>query len=367
VGPGSNAAATNGFIAHDWHGPATTSLASLSWKLHTELAASHDGAGRWGYRAMDSMGYAVTASESSASSTSNIAATATSSRTRDEANGSDGRETSEWLDPRGDVSPLGTIDSTTQVIPGAYVDAVFQLAKDHGLRYVRGRPLRLHTSNEKPSSLDIQTLDALGGNIAEETLLCEELVICAGAWTAKVLSTLQLPSIPVTSLPGNSVILRAPSYPPSMAATAIFATIHGAHRLECEHGSVPESPELFPRGDGTILVDGDNTAPPLPDDPAIRASFVSEAAERRLLRAIGYVSGPLSRAEVIDRQLCYRSTMEDGRPALGKLKEGVWVATGHGPWGVTLSLGTGRVLAELILGGVAHSADVSSLAPSRFT
>jgi hypothetical protein len=41
------------------------------------------------------------------------------------------------------------------------------------------------------------------------------------------------------------------------------------------------------------------------------------------------MSSTSSRRDVlIELQLCYRSTMEDGRPALGKLKEGVWVATG---------------------------------------
>ena len=40
---------------------------------------------------------------------------------------------------------------------------------------------------------------------------------------------------------------------------------------------------------------------------------------------------------------------------------GVFVATGHGPWGVALSLGTGRVVAEMVLGRKT-SVDVGVLA-----
>jgi glycine/D-amino acid oxidase-like deaminating enzyme len=40
--------------------------------------------------------------------------------------------------------------------------------------------------------------------------------------------------------------------------------------------------------------------------------------------------------------------------------------SGHGPWGITLSTGTGKVVSELVLDGHASSADISGLAPSRF-
>ena len=41
---------SGGFLALDWHGHATASLAELSYKLHAELAQKADGASKWGYR-----------------------------------------------------------------------------------------------------------------------------------------------------------------------------------------------------------------------------------------------------------------------------------------------------------------------------
>jgi len=38
-----------GFLARDWYGPATASLGALSFDLHKQLAAEHNGRERWGY------------------------------------------------------------------------------------------------------------------------------------------------------------------------------------------------------------------------------------------------------------------------------------------------------------------------------
>ena len=75
--------------------------------------------------------------------------------------------------------------------------------------------------------------------------------------------------------------------------------------------------------------------------------------------------------DVVREGLCFRPWTESGRPIVGRLERrvlgegavpegGVYMATGHGPWGIALSLGTGKVVAEM-LAGVKTSADVSGL------
>lgn len=39
-----------GFLAKDWHGGATASLAALSFNLHNELSNEYGGDQKWGYR-----------------------------------------------------------------------------------------------------------------------------------------------------------------------------------------------------------------------------------------------------------------------------------------------------------------------------
>jgi len=47
---------SGGFIARDWAGAATADLAELSFRLHDELAETHNGAERWGYRRCRAVG-----------------------------------------------------------------------------------------------------------------------------------------------------------------------------------------------------------------------------------------------------------------------------------------------------------------------
>lgn len=72
--------------------------------------------------------------------------------------------------------------------------------------------------------------------------------------------------------------------------------------------------------------------------------------------------------------MCYRPVTRRGSPILARIEDerlggfgtrgsgdgGVFVAAGHGPWGITNLLGTGKVMSEMIE-GKEMSADVSRL------
>ena len=69
--------------------------------------------------------------------------------------------------------------------------------------------------------------------------------------------------------------------------------------------------------------------------------------------------------------LCFRPISPTGRPIVARMHEadlgdgvrvpgGVFVATGHGPWGISLGLGTGFVVGQMVLGRE-PSVDVSVL------
>jgi glycine/D-amino acid oxidase-like deaminating enzyme len=56
----------------------------------------------------------------------------------------------------------------------------------------------------------------------------------------------------------------------------------------------------------------------------------------------------------------------DGRPLLGPLAgaEGLFVAAGHGPWGISLGPGSARLVADAVLGR--PTAIAPELAAARF-
>ena len=60
----------------------------------------------------------------------------------------------------------------------------------------------------------------------------------------------------------------------------------------------------------------------------------------------------LAQADVVGLRACARPQSFDGRPLLGELpgQAGLWVAAGHGPWGISTGPATARVLVDALLG-----------------
>lgn len=100
---------------------------------------------------------------------------------------------------------------------------------------------------------------------------------------------------------------------------------------------------LQPNRDGTYLVGGSRHAAlsAEPEDPAIPRLIVGKAI--RLLPALEPVA-------VISSWWGLRPMTGDGRPLIGRLADGLFVATGHGTLGVTLAGGTAALVAAQVLG-----------------
>jgi glycine/D-amino acid oxidase-like deaminating enzyme len=180
------------------------------------------------------------------------------------------------------------------------------------------------------------------------------VILAMGPWTGRAAAGLRLPRI--HGLKGHSVTLAAAGVP----AHALFVDYRLADGRRLE-------PEIFPRPDGEVYVCGMADPAPLPDSP--EGVLVSEEACAVLAGAAGRVSTRLAAAPIIRSQACYRPVTDDGLPLIGPVSEvaGVFVATGHGPWGMLNAPATGRALAELIVEGTASSVDLRPFDPARLT
>ncbi len=67
-----------------------------------------------------------------------------------------------------------------------------------------------------------------------------------------------------------------------------------------------------------------------------------------------------------DHRVCARPLSIDGRPLIGRVPwiDGLWLAAGHGPWGISTGPASGRLVADLIVGRVATPP--LALDPTRF-
>ena len=209
-------------------------------------------------------------------------------------------------------------------------------------------------------------------NEIEQSIPCSRLLLTCGAWTPRVFKQL-FPSssfkIPITQLAGHSLVVRSPRWTQkheNEGCHAVFTTMRSGF-----------SPEIFSRIGEEIYVAGLNDASiPLPEratDGKIDRACIEQLknVSNRLLSQEG---SNASDTQIVREGLCFRPVTRRGTPILSKISVeklgstkaistptgGVYVAAGHGPWGISHSLGTGKVMAEM-LEGQPTSADIRGL------
>lgn len=222
----------------------------------------------------------------------------------------------------------------------------------------------------------------------EFKLPCEKLVLAAGAWTPRVFNTLfprASTKIPVGALSGYSLVFRSPRHTLhheqeryAGKSHAVFTT----HPKSCGF-----SPEIFSRDGTEIYIAGLNSLDiPLPEVATDSSKIMEREKSDRVKRAAVALMGRAKHdalstpgtevenvddLEVVRESLCFRPWTDSGRPIIDRVKNrllgdgaglsgGVFIATGHGPWGISLALGTGMVVADMVT-GAKTSADISGL------
>ncbi|KAL5120600.1 hypothetical protein ACEQ8H_001348 [Pleosporales sp. CAS-2024a] len=185
--------------------------------------------------------------------------------------------------------------------------------------------------------------------------------ITSGAWSPRVFSTLfplSTTRIPIFALGGHSLLVRNPCYTVQDAGKelchAVFAT-----------DTLGFSPEWFARTGGELYLTGLNQTAILLPDVATEVKASDEAISQLKACAKAMVAGvPANEVEVLREALCFRPVTSSGRPLVSRIPDeqlggiktrsgargGVFVAAGHGAWGISHAPGTGLVLSELIEG-----------------
>ncbi|TNY21454.1 putative cytoplasm protein [Rhodotorula diobovata] len=365
-----------GLLALDWHGPATASLAALSYKLHADLATEFDGASRYGYRQLDTL-----------SVSADFSAQSGKARRQKRLAGAD---LFPWLnaDIVTDSDVLGSKDTTAQVHPEQFTHFLVSSAKDLGVRLVYGTATGLTRSPDgssytlaldplgeaerastpaapSPSAPESNTPVAVPASSAcPRTLTASHLVLAAGPWTGSLLATLGLAAqagraADIGGSRAHSVVLRT-AEGRDLPAQALFTSI--------KEKSGHAEPEIYNRPDGTSYACGPTDSTPLPltaSHVAVSPEAISSLLAQTARLAPRFLSDEAG-VRVERRQACYLP-VGSGDPVVGRIEGaeggGVWVAAGHSCWGICNGPGTGQVMAELLLDGKASSADIRRLGP----
>ena len=173
------------------------------------------------------------------------------------------------------------------------------------------------------------------------------VVVAAGPWSAALVD----PSgawRPVVPSWGVNVELRL-SHPPRHSIEET-----GIESLKIAGGVTGPLFSIVTRGGVSAL--GSTFLPEQPD-PAELAPALLE----RGMRFIPQLAG----THAASVRACARPASPDGRPLLGPLAtQALFLATGHGPWGVSLGPGSARLVADAVLGKPANIPP--ELAATRF-
>jgi len=310
-----------GFLALDWcDGTPLEPLARRSFALHDQLAAEIGG--DWGYRRLTTYG----------------GSTGLGRRSKFHGIG--------WLSSGVAVRQhLGSTATTAQVHPERFTAAMMRAAQAQGAELRLGKVTGVvrRKSGAAVAGIEVE------GEVVEG----DAVVIAMGPWAILAADWLPLPA--VFGLKGHSLVFETGGQVP---AEALF--------LECrEANGTLQTPELFPRADGTTYVCAISSESPLPIDPA-RVTPDPGALER-LQAMCSELSPVLAAARIVARQACYRPITRDGLPLIGQVTgvEGAYIATGHSVWGILNAPATGEAMAELIVDGAAPSTDLSAFDPAR--
>ena len=251
----------------------------------------------------------------------------------------------DWLSASVSVNQrLGSTETTAQVHPGKFTAAMMRAAQARGAELRLGRVTGVVRRGSRASGVEVDGAAIEG----------DAVVIAMGPWS--ILAEMWLPLPAVFGLKGHSLLFDTGTNVP---AEALFLEVREAT------GAV-QSPELFPRSDGTTYACAISSESPLPVDPA--AVPPDAGAIEQLERMCSEMSPVLASAKILTRQACFRPVTRDGLPLIGRVPgvEGAYVATGHSVWGILNSPATGEAMAELITDGAAHSVELSPFDPGRF-
>jgi glycine/D-amino acid oxidase-like deaminating enzyme len=182
--------------------------------------------------------------------------------------------------------------------------------------------------------------------VGGERRAADAVVVAAGPWSPEALDVAPRWR-PVTPLWGVVAQVGLPDPPRHTLEQA------GVEALTST-GDVPDSLFSMVTAGGASAV-GSTFTPERPDAAAIAPVLLERGA-----RFVPALAG----ARIDHVRACARPLSADGRPLLGPVADGLYLLTGHGPWGVTLGPGSARVVADAVLG---RPVDIpAELAAARF-
>lgn len=243
-----------------------SSIVPLSYKLHAELAAEHNGAQRWGYRkihcgSLSAKGRPIITGK----------------------NGAGGLPAQEWAKlPKRDgkaleklraaglpkdldwfapetitgYSEMGDPSTTAQVHPYQFTTSMAELAEEKGAKIILGAVTAIDYSEKQVKSVTYEDKESKKIQIIPAT----DVIVSAGPWTSHV-----FPEAPIEAVRAHSVTIKADVTPYAIFSEIDLPSNFAADGTEKNqrrrrHGKTV-SPEMYARPNGEVYACGTSPLP----------------------------------------------------------------------------------------------------------
>src|SRR6266700_1508329 len=220
-----------------------------------------------------------------------------------------------------------SIADEAQVVPVQLVQAYKQAALNQGaFLFANTEIVSLQRSEIRNKVTGIWTDQG-------DLLTCNQLIIAAGAWSAKVGTLLDV-TLPVRPVRGELIALQQPSSP--------------IRHIIFDEGVFDEDIYIAPKPNGTVVVGATKA------DVGFDTS-VSAGGALHLLKVATQLMPALAHCSIQRMWAGLRPKTPNSHPLLGPIPswENVIIASGHGGFGILLSTITGETISELITTGQA--------------
>ncbi|KAJ4989032.1 FAD dependent oxidoreductase [Stagonosporopsis vannaccii] len=340
-------------------------IVPLSYRLHKELAEQHNGAERWGYRAVHCGQidmYGVLKKEDDKARASNghgddhVSLQKRSNKAIGLLRAAGVPPDLDWIAPEAIQSyeAMGTPSTTAQVHPYQFTTSMATLAEESGAKIIYGSVTSINRASGAVTGVTYAPRD--GGPAA--VLAATTTIVTAGPWTRTV-----FPPAPISATRAHSVTIRPTR---AVSAYALFTSIEQLPRGPAQRRAQPVTPEIYARPNQEVYAcgDGDHLVPLPPSSDQVQ---VDDSRCQAVIDQVCSVSEELRGGEVTARQACYLPNVEGGAgPLIGETgTKGLLIGAGHTCWGVQNAPGTGKCLAELVWEGSVKSAELGGLDPRR--
>lgn len=359
-------------------------IVPLSFRLHQELSDKYNGSEEWGYRRLTTVSLegdisnvktaeVVADGDSDSDSFSNPTTHSDSDSLKPPKKSSRSTRTPRnnlpadlnWITSSliSSCSSLGGTDTTAQVQPYQFTNFILRRAVEDArgsLELILGKVEEIQFSMDtgaasgvtyRPTSAKVE--ETFSNKVVE--LAADLITMCVGPWTSKV-----LPDCPISGLRAHSITI-SPFKDQPVSPYAIFTELKTGPSLYTSPEIYARKDEVYVCGEGDSAVD----VPETTDDVEVVKSKCDE-----LFVQVAKVSANLRKGTILKRQACYLPVLDipsSSGPLIGPTNvKNLYLCSGHSCWGINNAPGSGKIMSEIILDGLAKSAKISSLDPSLY-